>query len=293
MRSLVGIGSFVASLLAVDLAAAQAVVWREDWPRFRLLEGAATAGLTLGSYAAERKLDAQASPAWTGGILFDVPVRDLLRASSPRTQEVFAHYSDIGGRFLAFYPYIVDAGILALGVHRAPDVALQLFLIDLQALSLTGAVTIFTEKVVGRQRPFARDCGPDGKSGSHECGGSGDNMSFFSGHTSTVFTSAGLTCVHHEHLALWGGGAADRWACYWALTLATFTGVSRIVSDNHYASDVLVGAGVGAVSGYFIPKWLHYTSQAHRGPELRVGMKIVPTFAPAPNTLGFGIAGTL
>ena len=34
--------------------------------------------------------------------------------------------------------------------------------------------------------------------------------------------------------------------------------VLRIVSDNHYTTDVLLGAGVGLLSGYALPQWLHY-----------------------------------
>lgn len=285
--------AFVSSRSA-EAGAEERVEWNDEWPRFGLAEGGATLGSTVLSLYAERSVDASLTPRWTGAILFDVPVRDALRSDSPRVQKVFADYSDKVGRVLAFFPYVVDAGVMALGVHRNPDVALQMFLIDVQSLSLTGAVTLLTEKFVARQRPYARDCDARGVSGHHTCGGAGDNLSFFSGHTSAVFTSAGLTCVHHEHLPLWGGGLVDRWACTWALGLASFTGVARIISDNHYASDVVVGAGVGLASGYLLPKWLHYgfgsSESAHA--SRRRGVRMMPTFSPAPGAAGIGVAGT-
>jgi membrane-associated phospholipid phosphatase len=34
--------------------------------------------------------------------------------------------------------------------------------------------------------------------------------------------------------------------------------MSRIIADEHWASDTLVGVGTGLLYGYFLPKWLHY-----------------------------------
>jgi len=69
---------------------------------------------------------------------------------------------------------------------------------------------------------------------------------------------AGLTCVHHQHLALYGGGFADALPCAFMITASLVDGVGRIVADKHYASDVVLGWGVGAFSGYVLPSALHY-----------------------------------
>ncbi len=40
------------------------------------------------------------------------------------------------------------------------------------------------------------------------------------------------------------------------MTVATASGVMRILSDNHYATDVMLGAAIGLGSGYLVPKLL-------------------------------------
>lgn len=67
-----------------------------------------------------------------------------------------------------------------------------------------------------------------------------DNRSFFSGHTSTAFTSAGLLCAMKKH-------------CTEALIVASMTGYLRIAAKKHYLTDVIVGAGIGYAAGRYIP----------------------------------------
>jgi membrane-associated phospholipid phosphatase len=47
-------------------------------------------------------------------------------------------------------------------------------------------------------------------------------------------------------------------ACALATTGAVATGVSRLMSDRHYATDVIVGFGFGFGFGYAVPTLLHY-----------------------------------
>ena len=71
--------------------------------------------------------------------------------------------------------------------------------------------------------------------------------SFPSGHTAIAF--AGATILHKEY------GNLSPWYSIGGYTLATFTGISRIINNRHWASDVIVGAGAGIVStdiGYFL-----------------------------------------
>ncbi|HEV8549343.1 MAG TPA: phosphatase PAP2 family protein, partial [Polyangiaceae bacterium] len=84
------------------------------------------------------------------------------------------------------------------------------------------------------------------------------NSSFMSGHTTIAFTGAGLICAHHQHLPLYGGGAPDLLACIAALGAATTAGAMRVAADKHYATDVLLGMGVGLFAGYGLPNLLHY-----------------------------------
>ena len=68
--------------------------------------------------------------------------------------------------------------------------------------------------------------------------------------------------MHHAHLPLYGSAAGDAAACAVALLAAGTTGTLRVVSDNHYASDVLLGAAIGLGSGLGLPWLLHYRGGA-------------------------------
>ena len=258
------------------------VEWKDgQWPRVTAWEAGATVAATGLTFLVERRLP---EPSHTR-LDFEVPVLDpgaryLLRGRSKRVQDAFGHYSDVGFRMMAFFPYVVDVGVAALGVHRNPDVAAQMALIDLQALTLSGFTQLIASRLAGRARPYAQDCNPETlKTITRDCGGENDNKSFYSGHSAAAFTSAGLTCVHHEHLPLYGGGPVERWACVWALSVASFTGIARIVGDAHYASDVIFGAGVGWFYGYVMPKLLHYKSGKLEPKERKAGQLMwLPSF---------------
>src|SRR5207253_5621614 len=51
---------------------------------------------------------------------------------------------------------------------------------------------------------------------------------FYSGHAAATATSAGLTCAHHQHLPLYGGGLADLVPCLVMSGVSIVTGISRI-----------------------------------------------------------------
>jgi membrane-associated phospholipid phosphatase len=85
--------------------------------------------------------------------------------------------------------------------------------------------------------------------------------SFWSGHTANVFVAASLICAEHQALDLYGGGMADKAVCAAGLATASVVGVSRVASNNHHASDVIVGAAMGAAVGYWMPKLLHFRSK--------------------------------
>src|SRR5262249_45984776 len=73
--------------------------------------------------------------------------------------------------------------------------------------------------------------------------------SFFSGHTSTSFAVAGLTCMHHAHFRLYESFAGDAIACVTAFSVATATGYLRMAAAKHYFTDVLTGAAWGSLLG--------------------------------------------
>jgi membrane-associated phospholipid phosphatase len=276
------------------------VKWAEDWPRVRLWEGLGIVALTVGSSVIAGEWEPHATPTWRGGILFDDAVRDALRGRSFATQQTAAELSDYFYKGAVITPYVVDVYVVALGIHQSPDVALQMALINLQSLGLAGVVSLTAERAAGRARPYVGDCGPDGmvRDGAgrplfNTCGSSGDSESFYSGHAAATATMAGLTCAHHQHLPLYGGGLADLAPCLAMIGVSGATGVARVVADRHWASDVVIGWTVGALSGYVLPSALHY-GFGSGGPALELRYKwgvAVPTPQVYPGGAGAGFVG--
>lgn len=275
------------------------VQWSEDWPRFRLVEVGAVVALAAGAITINGAPYADHAH-WSGPILFDTPARTFFKSNNAETQKIAAVTSDNLYYGSVVVPFIIDNYIVALGVHQNADVALQMTLMDLQSLGLSGVMTLAAEHGVGRERPYVKDCAP-GKNapdtvGFNHCDrGFRDFQSFYSGHAAAAFTMAGLTCVHHQHLPLYGGGAADAVACVTMGALATTTGVLRLVSDRHYASDVLLGTAIGIVNGYLLPSWLHYGFGDSRKKVSTVIKTSFGYVAPIPQMYqgggGMGLAG--
>jgi membrane-associated phospholipid phosphatase len=151
-----------------------------------------------------------------------------------------------------------------------------------------GFLTTVTKAVSGRERPYAREQNCDEL--GVDCG-SGANASYFSGHTSFAFAGAGLTCVAHRHLGLFGR-VGDPLACASTLTLASVTAVFRIMANAHWMTDVLTGAGIGLFTGWLVPWLMHFrhdTSERDDGV-----MRVVQYLSPYGRSNEFGLraAGT-
>lgn len=275
------------------------VEWSADWPKFRLTEGITTVGLASAAVAFDLMTPPE-QPHWRGGILFDDWVRDSLGSQNRGTQQHAADISDYIFKGSLVIPSAIDIGVVTLGIHGRPDVAWQMLLINVQSFAIAGALSVGSEHLVGRARPYTADCGADGKTRDkngqplyNACGGSQDNLSFFSGHTAAASTMAGLTCVHHQHLPLYGGGFVDLAPCIGMIGASIADGVGRIVADKHYATDVTLGWGVGAFAGYVVPSLLHYGfTSGQRAPATgETGLRMVPLPQAYQGGLGLGVAG--
>jgi membrane-associated phospholipid phosphatase len=268
-------------------------------PTFRpvsLYEGLALIPAGVALVLIETQWAPPEQPHWEGGILFDNPIRDLVVGTSRQTQKTAASVSDALFLWGSAIPILVDVGVVALGVHQDPELALQLLLINLQSLSVAGLFSLTAEHSVGRARPYYADCDSEGQvldsSGEpllNSCGHGGDAMSFYSGHAALTATVAGLTCVHHQYLPLYGGGFADLAPCLVTIGVSVTTGIGRMIADMHWSTDVIVGWGIGAFAGYALPRLLHYdwSSDSERAPSSML------TLLPLPGGLGFSWSGVL
>jgi membrane-associated phospholipid phosphatase len=277
--------------------------WNPSWPRVSTAEVINVVGLTFASYAISTYWEPPRQPAWRGGILFDNWMRDALRGRSYSVQSNAADISDFLFKAGVLAPILVDVWLVGLGVHQDADVSLQMLLIDAQSLAIAGVVSLTAEHAVGRARPYTGDCSREGKvlnaSGQllfNSCDNNDQNFqSFYSGHSAAVATMAGLTCVHHQHLPLYGGGFADLVPCLLMMGTAVGTGVTRVIADKHWASDVVAGWGVGAFSGYVLPSLLHYGfGNGRAAGEVSIGgAHAVPVLQAYRGGVGIGVVGML
>lgn len=253
--------SLAALLVATSLAfhaapaAAEEAKWDPAWPKFSKAEMAFTAGMGL-SAAAAVLLYHTPTRNWDGGILFDEAARSGLRLRTREARTVTASISDGIYYGLLAFPLLVDLPLAGL-VHKNGELVVQMLAMDLESFAVGGVLAMSFEKV-GRARPMLEECERD-PGYDRKCGnGPNLNSGFLSGHTAIAFTGAGLICAHHTHLPLYGGGAPDIAVCIAGLAAAFTQGTFRVTSDNHYASDVLLGAGLGLASGWLLPSLLHY-----------------------------------
>jgi membrane-associated phospholipid phosphatase len=252
----------------------RASLWRDTWPTFAWWEGAATVAAgatTLVLFLNEPPHD----PRWEGGILFDDALRDGLRLASQSDRQRVRALGDLPYYAAGVIPLVIDPVLVAWLGHGDPKAAVNLGLVGLEAFSYVGLLSFISTRVSVRERPDSAECRklhPDGRG----CDAP-DTEAFWSGHTSIAAASAGIVCAHHAYMPLWKYRALDVAACAVASGGAFATGFSRLLSDRHYATDVIVGTAVGFGVGYAVPVLLHYSRGSS---SLQVSIR---ADAPCPN----------
>jgi membrane-associated phospholipid phosphatase len=216
---------------------------------------------------------------WKSGILFDDAARKALRLPSYKARLDARDLSDEGLAILTSFPILVDSMIVAYWYRGSEDVALQMALIDAEAMAVSAALQGAATFLAGRARPYVQDCGGELPAQGIDCQATSRARSFFSGHSTLSFTSAALICAHHERLDLFES-AADPITCATGFVAAAAVGTLRVVGDMHYLSDVLTGAAIGTAVGLGIPLLHHYRrTAAPTSAALQVEL------VPAPNGL--------
>jgi membrane-associated phospholipid phosphatase len=261
------------------------IKWDPEWPRFSTADWIITgtgAAITLASAI----IPPQKKHSLNGPILFDDSARNALRLPTSEGRYIARDASDVILSLEATWPFFVDALITTWWYHGSPDAAAQMALVDGEALAVVTAIQGATNTIVSRERPYGPTCGsPELPSQTNDCEGSVRYRSFFSGHTAFTFMAASLICVHHMKLDLLDG-PGDELSCVTAYAGAAATGALRVMGDMHWASDVMVGAGVGTLVGLAVPL-LHYR-RVNLAPEEKktgVDVHLIPVGA------GLGVGG--
>lgn len=247
------------------------IQWNPRWRQVAVWEYVAAGAFALGAISSTA---IPGVPRWVAPNQLDETVRDALRADTPRGRSDAGHISDLMLTLLVNHR-LVDDLFVTWWAYGAGSVALQMTLIDIETLAFSAGVNSLIAGAVGRQRPSVIDgCKTADERDTSDCTSSDRYRSFFSGHTTAAFTLAGLTCIHHANVPLYGHPLADALACLGGMAAATTTGAMRIVADRHYITDVLVGAAFGTAAGVTLPWLLHYRGGAdvvlEKGHESRV-----------------------
>ncbi|MBM4161832.1 MAG: phosphatase PAP2 family protein [Ignavibacteria bacterium] len=125
-----------------------------------------------------------------------------------------------------------------------------------ESLLLAGAPVIIVKWIAGRSRPYTGD-------GSFRFSGfewSDAKQSFPSGHSAMAFA---LSTVLAERID-------NMWARVGLYGLATLTAIARAHNNQHWFSDVFVGAGLGLVSGLYVIGREHERSSWLAAEESRI-----------------------
>ena len=115
-------------------------------------------------------------------------------------------------------------------------------------------ITHITKSLAGRFRPYMyNENVPLNEKIDYD-----SRLSFFSGHAAATFASAVfLSTIYSKYYPdskwksiVWGS----------SLFVASLTASLRVISGMHFLSDVLIGAAVGSLIGYFVPL-IHETNE--------------------------------
>lgn len=242
-----------------------ASLWRREWPTFSRFEGVATVAAGIGT-GVLFVLKPPPNPRWQGGILFDDALRDDLRLHDDDARRKVRAWGDLPYYASPLLPLVVDPLLVAWLARGDGKAAFNLEAVALESFAYAGLLSYVSTRLSVRERPDSTECRRE-----HPEPGActSDTESFYSGHTTIASASAGIVCATHRAMPLWGHPAADASACAVATAGAVFSGVSRILADRHYTTDVLAGFGMGFGLGYAVPTLLHF-SHARRDVEISV-----------------------
>ena len=167
----------------------------------------------------------------TGTVLaLDQPIREASQRSRTTSRDDVATYLE---KFGAEYSWAV-IGAYALAGWGFDDSKSRRVVVDALAASLIapGIITTAVKYTVGRYRPSATDATWYAQPFS-------GNVSMPSGHTAQAFALAAVISGHYD----------QTWVRVTSFFIAGCVGLARIHLNQHYASDVVVGALVGTAVG--------------------------------------------
>jgi hypothetical protein len=166
--------------------------------------------------------------AVAGAVLLDEDLREIVHRN---TNDMTRGLAKAAGPFGAEYSFATLGAFYLAGKYLKDDRAKAVAGDGLaSSLIAAGVITPILKATIGRRRPSQTDV-------TFSRGGGG--VSFPSGHTTQAFAVASVVAAHYDSL----------WIKVAAYGVAGLVGLSRMEENEHYASDVLAGALIGAAVG--------------------------------------------
>jgi len=197
-------------------------------------------------------------------IAADHPVSQALPFSGSSVN--FGNAASHAGAWYTVYP---AAGVMfATGRVLHNEKLEETGVLGLEALAGADMVTNVVKVVARRERPQSGDHG-----GHFEEGGS----SFPSGHATQAWALAAVVASEY---------GSHKWVPYASYGYAALIDVSRVLSQEHFTSDVFVGSAIG----FFIGRYVVHTQRVHRehggsGKSTLFMPTVLPSFSPVAKTV--------
>ncbi len=263
---------FAAALLAAAfgflIPSTKAAAWERPWET--------TAGaLAIGASVSLIPVPEEGSP-WKNPV--DALSRDLLRDRDPDGRMRSRVYSDIGLTLSITAPIAntVFSGYQSEDLRADRQDREWMAFTSVNALASNWILTETLKRLTARTRPRASSCDENEPLSCIQGSAREAHKSFPSGHTSFAFTGAGLICLHANQVRT--GElflAGDIW-CPAALGVATITGLFRVRADEHWLTDILVGAGTGLLSSLIVAPAISGSRPDHSGAAQKASLPASP-----------------
>lgn len=191
--------------------------------------------------------------AITGAVApLDKHVATKLQDSTIQANRFFGNVASVVRSVADPGAVIIGVSLYGIGRLSGNERMADLGLHGTEALAIGGALGVLGKGLFGRERPFVK-LDPNDYKFARGFSGKTDYKSFPSGHTIAAFAAA--AAVTSETSRWWPN---TRWvigpALYGGAALA---GVSRMYNNRHWASDVLMGAAIGTLTGLKVVRYHH------------------------------------
>lgn len=139
-----------------------------------------------------------------------------------------------------YSPAIIGGGLYGYGLFFKDEYVRETGRMVFEAVLFAGTISTVTKFVTGRYRPY----NDMGKNYWTPFSADVGKTSFPSGHTTVAFAVSSVLANRIKNI----------YASIGLYTLASLTAISRVYSDNHWSSDVILASAIGYFVGDFVSK---------------------------------------